>query len=101
MTENSVTISPKKASDESNAIYKWLLGIRKEVLVLVCQSICQEDNLSSERRQHLSSKHYRHEDYSNIQHIDNHWIYGFEMKDWKLCIHCRESDGYSFLVIHI
>lgn len=48
MIENSVTISPKKASDESNTIDKWLLGIRKEVLVLICQSICQEDNLKED-----------------------------------------------------
>lgn len=39
MIENSVIISPKKAADESNAIYKWLLGIRKEILVLVCQNL--------------------------------------------------------------
>lgn len=34
-----------------------------------------------ERRRYLSSKHYRREDNSNIQHIDNHRIYGFEMTD--------------------
>lgn len=36
MVLNSVQMSPKKVSDESNTIDKWLLGIRKEVLVLLC-----------------------------------------------------------------
>lgn len=37
MIVNSVKMSPKKSSDEPNTIDKWLLGIRKEVLVLPCQ----------------------------------------------------------------
>lgn len=58
MILNSIEISPKKVSGESNIIDKWLLGVRKEELVLLCQHICQKDNQSSESR-HLSSKHYR------------------------------------------
>lgn len=96
MILNSIKISPKKASDESNATNKWLLGVRKEELVLLCQRICQEDNESSERR-HLSSHSYRWEDISNIQHSDNHWIYGFEMNLLLL----ESLIAIHFLVIHI